>query len=169
MGPGTGYFLDNSGLPDGSPITILDPNPNVLKHVSKRLTRFNVTAVEADVLKPLPVTGPFDSAALHLVIHCLPGPLERKQLAVNNVASVLAPDGDLLRRVGARHPRARTRGSPGRCSRCSTSRAASTTSTTRRRRSGRCSAAAFEQVTFETMGSVAVFAATGPKVPPAAG
>ena len=28
---------------------------------------------------------------------------------------------------------------------------------------------AFEQVTFETMGSVAVFAAMGPKVPPAAG
>ena len=96
VGPGTGWFLDHSGLPDGSPITILDPNTNVLDHVSKRLKRFDVTAVEADVLKPLPVSGPFDSAALHLVIHCLPGPLERKQLAVTNVARVLAPDGILF-------------------------------------------------------------------------
>jgi len=75
VGPGTGYFLERSGLPDGSPVTILDPNPNVLRHVSRRLGQLDITAVEADVLKPLPVSGPFESAALHLVIHCLPGPL----------------------------------------------------------------------------------------------
>ena len=43
------------------------------------------------MLKPLPVAGPFKSAALNLVIHCLPGPLERKAHAVANVAAVLAP------------------------------------------------------------------------------
>jgi SAM-dependent methyltransferase len=110
VGPGTGYFLDHSGLPDGSPITILDPNTNVLRHVSKRLaTRFEVTAVEADVLKPLPVTGPFDSAALHLVIHCLPGPPTRKALAVANVAATLAPDGVLFGAtvLGMRGPQTR--------------------------------------------------------------
>jgi SAM-dependent methyltransferase len=96
IGPGTGYLLDHSGLPDGSNITILDPNPNVLRHVLKRLSRFDVTAVEADVLKPLPVEGPFDSAALSLVIHCLPGPLSRKATAISNVAAVLAPDGVLF-------------------------------------------------------------------------
>src|SRR6187455_1733159 len=96
IGPGTGYLLDRSGLPDGSNITILDPNPNVLRHVLKRLSRFDVTAVEADVLKPLPVEGPFDSAALCLVIHCLPGPLTRKATAISNVAAVLAPDGVLF-------------------------------------------------------------------------
>ena len=42
-----------------------------------RLRHLDTTAVEADVCKPLPVDGPFDSAALHLVIHCLPGPLAR--------------------------------------------------------------------------------------------
>ncbi len=60
------------------------------------LRRFDVTAVEADVLKPLPVDGPFESAALHLVIHCLPGPLERKAKAVANVAAILAPTGVLF-------------------------------------------------------------------------
>lgn len=97
VGPGTGYLLEHSGLPDGSRVTILDPNTNVLEHVTKRLgKRFAITAVEADVLKPLPVEGPFDSAALHLVIHCLPGPQARKQLAITNVARVLAPDGVLF-------------------------------------------------------------------------
>jgi SAM-dependent methyltransferase len=96
VGPGTGYFIERSELPPGSLVTILDPNPNVLRHVSRRLARLAVTAVEADVLKPLPVTGRFDSAALHLVFHCLPGPLERKADAIANVAAVLAPDGVLF-------------------------------------------------------------------------
>ena len=96
VGPGTGYFLEHSGLPASSHVTIVDPNPTVLRHVSRRLRAFQVTAVEADVLKPLPVAGTFDSAALHLVLHCLPGPLERKARAVANVAAVLAPDGVLF-------------------------------------------------------------------------
>jgi SAM-dependent methyltransferase len=96
VGPGTGYFLDHSSLAPGSRVTILDPNRNVLRHVSRRLTRFELAAVEADVLKPLPVQGPFGSAALNLVIHCLPGPPERKALAIANIAAVLAPDGVLF-------------------------------------------------------------------------
>lgn len=96
VGPGTGYFLEHSGLTDGSAVTIVDPNKDVLGHVSRRLKRFDVTAVEADVLKPLPVAGPYDSAALHLVIHCLPGPMSHKAAAVANVAATLAPSGVLF-------------------------------------------------------------------------
>jgi SAM-dependent methyltransferase len=96
IGPGTGYFLDKSSLPDGSRVTIVDPNTNVLRYASQRLRRLDVTAVEADVLKPLPVRAPFDSAALNLVIHCLPGPMPRKSVAVANVAATLAPDGVLF-------------------------------------------------------------------------
>ncbi|HET9879832.1 MAG TPA: methyltransferase, partial [Candidatus Limnocylindria bacterium] len=96
VGPGTGYFLERAGLAAGSPVTILDPNEHVLDHASRRLQRLDITAVEADVLKPLPVDGTFDSAALHGVIHCLPGPLSRKAAAVANVAAVLAPTGVLF-------------------------------------------------------------------------
>jgi SAM-dependent methyltransferase len=96
VGPGTGYFLERAGLPDGNPVTILDPNVHVLDHSSRRLQRLDITAVEADVLKPLPVDGPFDSAALNGVIHCLPGPLSRKAAAVANLAAVLAPTGVLF-------------------------------------------------------------------------
>ena len=162
VGPGTGYLLDHSGLPDGSAITVLDPNTHVLKHVSKRLARFDVTAVEADVLKPLPVKGPFDSAALHLVIHCLPGPLERKQLAVTNVASVLKPDGVLFGASVLGIPGPHTRLARGVLKVFNKQGGFDNLADTEdalRTMLG----SAFEHVELETVGSIAVFAATGPK------
>ena len=93
VGPGTGYCIERSGLPDGSHVTILDPNTNVLRHTKEKLARFDVTAVEADVLKPLPVDGPFESAGMNMVIHCLPGPMSRKAPAIRNIADVLSPTG----------------------------------------------------------------------------
>ena len=96
VGPGTGYFLERSGLALGSEVTIVDPNANVLRHASARLAHLDVTAAEADVCKPLPLEGTFDSASLNLVIHCLPGPFERKAGAIANVAAVMAPAGILF-------------------------------------------------------------------------
>jgi SAM-dependent methyltransferase len=96
VGPGTGYWLQQANFAPGSRVTILDPNRSVLRHVSRRLPGLDLTAVEADVLKPLPVAGPFDSAALSMVIHCLPGPMERKAPAIANIAAVLAPSGVLF-------------------------------------------------------------------------
>jgi SAM-dependent methyltransferase len=96
VGPGTGAFILRSGLSAGSAVTILDPNPNVLVHCRPRLAQFDLTAVEADVLKPLPLERRFSSAALNLVIHCLPGPAERKAKAVEHIAAVLEPDGVLF-------------------------------------------------------------------------
>jgi len=162
VGPGTGYFLERSGLPEGSRVTILDPNANVRRHVSRRLRHLDVTAVEADVLKPLPVNGPFDSAALHLVIHCLPGPLSRKAGAVANVAAVLAPDGVLFG--------ASVLGTSGRHTWPARRMLAAFN-----RQGGFDNlddtedglhgilAASFDHVDLETVGSIAIFAATGPR------
>src|SRR6185503_18511033 len=52
IGPGTGYCVERSGLPDGTKVTILDPNRDVLEHTTRKLDRLEVTAVEAAVLKP---------------------------------------------------------------------------------------------------------------------
>jgi SAM-dependent methyltransferase len=168
VGPGTGWFLDHSDLPDGTPITILDPNTHVLDHVSKRLARFDVTAVEADVLKPLPVTGPFASAALHLVIHCLPGPQERKQLAVTNVARVLAPDGILFGAtvLGMRGPQTRLSRAVLRVfnAQGGFDNLDDTEESVRTMLE-----AEFDDVQMEVIGALALFAATGPKGATAAG
>lgn len=95
VGPGTGYFLQRSAR-EGASLTLLDPNRHVLAHASRRLADWMSITVEADVLQPLPVEGPFESAALNYVLHCLPGPEERKAAAVRNVAAVLDHEGILF-------------------------------------------------------------------------
>lgn len=96
VGPGTGYFIEKAAPPDGTEVTLLDPNPNVLARSSRRLATMTPVTVEADVMKPLPVDGPFDSAALSFVLHCLRGPMSRKASAIRNIADVLASDGVLF-------------------------------------------------------------------------
>ena len=96
IGPGTGYFLDKACMPDDMELTLADPNPAVLEYAARRLARYNPTTVQLDVRKPLPVGGPYDSVAMNGVLHCLPGPIERKAPAVQSVAAVLADDGVLF-------------------------------------------------------------------------
>jgi SAM-dependent methyltransferase len=163
VGPGTGYFIDQSGLPDGSLVTLLDPNPNVLDHASRRLERLDVTTVEADVLKPLPVEGPFDSAALNLVIHCLPGPMSRKAAAVVNVAAVLAPAGVLFGAsvLGRTGPQTRL---SRRVLAAFNRRGAFDNLDDTEEGLRDTLAASFDHVELETVGSIAIFAATNPRL-----
>ncbi len=165
VGPGTGYFLERSGLPEGSPVTILDPNPNVLEHASRRLRHVKVTPIEADVLKPLPIDGPFDSAALALMIHCLPGPLSRKARAVANVAAVLSPTGVLFG--------ASVIGTSGHHTRLArrvlgvfNRRGAFDNLDDTEEGLREILEYSFELVELEAVGSIAIFAATGPRTTP---
>jgi SAM-dependent methyltransferase len=161
VGPGTGYFLERSDLPEGSPVTLLDPNPNVLDHASRRLQRLDITAVEADVCKPLPIPGPFDSAALNGVIHCLPGPLTLKAGAIANVAAVLAPAGvlfgaSILGRSGPHTRLARI------LLDSNNRRGVFDNLGDTQEGLGEILEASFERVELETVGSMAIFAATNP-------
>ena len=96
VGPGTGYFLAKAAPLEGTEITLLDPNPHVLRRAGRRLATLDPAVVEADVMKPLPVSGRFDSAALSFVLHCLRGPDANKAIAIRNIADVLTPDGVLF-------------------------------------------------------------------------
>jgi SAM-dependent methyltransferase len=96
VGPGTGYFIEKAAPPQDTELTLLDPNPHVLSRAGKRLASWSPALVEADVMKPLPVAGPFDSAALSFVLHCLRGPDANKAIAIRNIADVLTPDGVLF-------------------------------------------------------------------------
>jgi SAM-dependent methyltransferase len=162
VGPGTGYFLERAGLPDGSPVTILDPNVHVLDHATRRLQRLDITAIEADVCKPLPVDAPFDSAALNGVIHCLPGPLSRKAVAVANVAAVLAPTGVLFGAsiLGTSGPQTWL---SRRALAANNRRGIFDNLEDTQDGLGEILAASFEQVELETVGSMAIFAATNPR------
>lgn len=96
VGPGTGYFIEKSAPPPGTEITLVDANPKVLAYCSRRLAALGPRTVEADVMKPLPIDGRFESAALSFVLHCLPGPQSNKAVGVRNVAALLEPDGVLF-------------------------------------------------------------------------
>lgn len=96
VGPGTGYFIAESGPPAGTRLTLVDPNPHVLAHCAVTLRPWEPTTVRANVLQLLPLEGPFDSVGLTHVIHCLPGPMNAKAPAVENIAAVLAEDGVLF-------------------------------------------------------------------------
>jgi SAM-dependent methyltransferase len=162
VGPGTAYFLTRAGLSDASAVTLVDPNVNVLSHASRRLRNLEVTTVEADVLKPLPVEGAFDSAALNGVLHCLPGPVASKAAAVANVAAVLTPGGVLFgstilgtsgghnwlgRRILDANNRRGTFDNLG----------------DTEEGLDEILRASFERVDIETVGSMAIFAATAPR------
>lgn len=95
VGPGTGYFLDVAEVPTGTEITLLDPNPEVLAHAARRLAGHTPTTIRADASEPLPVTGPFESAALNLVLHCIAG-TDRKAAVIRHVAATLDEDGVLF-------------------------------------------------------------------------
>ena len=95
VGPGTGYFLDVAELSAGTAITLLDPNPEVLAHAAHRLAVHTPTTVRADACQPLPISGPFDSAALNLVLHCIAG-TDRKAAAIRHTAATLHEDGVLF-------------------------------------------------------------------------
>lgn len=96
VGPGTGTLLRRAGVDASVEVTLLDPNPNVLAHAARRLAHLAPVTVEADVLRPLPDLGPFDSIALSNVLHCLPGPMSSRAPAIRHLADVLAPDGVLF-------------------------------------------------------------------------
>ena len=149
-------------MPADSPVTILDPNVNVLDHASRRLQALDITAIEADVLKPIPLDGPFDSAALHGVIHCLPGPLSRKAVAVANVAAVLTPTGVLFGAsiLGPSGPHTWL---SRRILEANNRRGIFDNLDDTEEGLGEILGASFDHVELETVGSMAIFAATSPR------
>lgn len=96
VGPGTGFFIVETNPPQDIELTLLDASPHVLDFCAERLAAWNPTTIRANVLEPLPVDGPFDSAALAHVIHCLPGPMPEKARAIEHIAAVLTDDGVLF-------------------------------------------------------------------------
>ena len=92
IGVGTGYFLAKAKWPVADPaITLVDLNPNSLKAATKRIGRFAHRTLLANALAPLPPLGPFDSAGLCYLLHCLPGDMERKSVVFDHIRPALAP------------------------------------------------------------------------------
>ena len=98
VGVGTGYFLDRCAFPTSDPsLTLMDLNPNSLAAAARRVRRYQLTTLLADVTVPIRApTAPFDSIGIGYLLHCLPGPMRHKAGAIGYLAALLNPDGVLF-------------------------------------------------------------------------
>jgi Methyltransferase domain len=85
-GVGTGYFLDRAARHDFARLVLLDINRNCLARAERRLARFRPTLREANLLAPLKLDlAPFSSVGLTYVLHCLPGRMSDKLVALDHL------------------------------------------------------------------------------------
>ena len=98
IGVGTGYYLDRCRFPSDRPaITLLDMNSNCLQATAARIARYSPTCHTANIFEPLELDGAkFDSIGLNYVLHCLPGTMRDKLIAVKHLAELLTPGGVLF-------------------------------------------------------------------------
>jgi SAM-dependent methyltransferase len=162
VGPGTGYFIEQAAPPPETLITLLDPNRHVLTYASKRLAAWRPVVVEADVMKPLPVEGGFDSAALSFVLHCLREPMSNKAIAIRNIADVLTPEGVLFGGTVLGLSESHTRSARAFLKAANAEGGFDNRDDTVEGLRGILDAS-FEQVEIERSGSAALFSATGPR------
>lgn len=95
LGAGTGYFLDHCRFPSDAPrLHLVDLHPDTLRYSAHRLARYAPTVQQADLLEGLPVApASFDSAALNMLLHCLPGGGLRAKAGVLARAAVAVRPG----------------------------------------------------------------------------
>lgn len=96
VGVGTGFLLDQAGLPGPAPrLTLLDLNPASLAACAGRLARYTPSTVQASALEPFPLPNQrFGSVGMMYLLHCLPAGLPGgKWAALDNAGRVLAPQG----------------------------------------------------------------------------
>ena len=73
-------------------MALLDLSTSCLDAASRRVSRFDPERLEANVLEPIDYDGPrFDSAGLNYVLHCLPGDMRSKAVALDHVMALMNP------------------------------------------------------------------------------
>ena len=95
VGVGTGYFLDHCRFPTLNPrLELLDLNRASLAAAGRRVRRFAPTVHHGDVLSAFSLPGPgFDSIGMNYLLHCLPGTVETKARAFDNLIPHMKPGG----------------------------------------------------------------------------
>jgi Methyltransferase domain len=89
-GVGTGYFIDHVTDAGFDRLVLLDINRHCLDRAARRLARFNPTLVQANLLAPIvPPLAPFDSIAITYVLHCLPGRMDEKLVALDHLRPLM--------------------------------------------------------------------------------
>jgi SAM-dependent methyltransferase len=96
-GTGTGFFLNRTGDGRAARILLLDINRHCLDRSARRLARFAPECREVNLLAPFELGVPrFDSVGLTYVLHCLPGRMDDKLVAVDHLRPLMRQDAVLF-------------------------------------------------------------------------
>lgn len=97
IGVGTGYYLQHCQWPPQTRISLLDLNPNCLDTAKSLLHAYEPDTYLADIFKPQPeLANKFSSISMNYLLHCLPGNMKIKEIAIHNATSMLKPGGILF-------------------------------------------------------------------------
>ena len=89
-GVGTGLFLDGTGDGRLGRLVLLDINRRCLEWAGQRLTRFKPAFRESSLLAPIePGMARFASVGLTYVLHCLPGKMSEKLVAIDHLTPLM--------------------------------------------------------------------------------
>lgn len=97
IGVGSGFYLKY--LPESCDILLMDMNSNNLAVAKQRVGgNCSITTLQHDIFEPIPVEyeGQYDSISLYYLLHCLPGNLVEKGVALLNASAALKPNGILF-------------------------------------------------------------------------
>ena len=98
VGVGTGYFLDRCRFPSASPrVALMALNPDALDVAAARIARYRPETYRQNVLEPAGAEiPPFDSVGLNYLLHCLPGAITDKAVALDHLKSLMNPGAVLF-------------------------------------------------------------------------
>lgn len=75
----------------------MDINPNSLSHTQEVLSHLHTDIMIRDIFESAPsMSEKFDSISMNYLLHCLPGSMEDKSVAIKNAANMLKEDGILF-------------------------------------------------------------------------
>lgn len=96
-GVGTGFFVDHARRAAFDRLILLDINRHCLDRAGSRLAHFNPVLRQVNLLDPIEIdAAPFASVGLTYVLHCLPGSMSEKLVAVDHLRPLMGDDAVLF-------------------------------------------------------------------------
>lgn len=97
IGVGTGYYLKHNQWPARTRLSLMDINLDCLNAAKRAAARLLPSVYQADVFKSqTQLAAEFDSISIHYLLHCLPGNMQTKSVALENIVGMLKPQGVLF-------------------------------------------------------------------------
>jgi len=98
VGVGTGYLLNRVVFDSTQPrLVLMDLSVPCLEKTKRKVSRYKPTTYVQNLLEPIQHAIPvFDSISINYVMHCIPGNLKEKTIALTHLKTLLSQHGVLF-------------------------------------------------------------------------